>query len=180
VARARDVKYLKGGALGGALLLLLTITLLVVPAAVALAHAERIASEPKEGVRLGEAPFDLRVDFTEPPIANPQWEVFDGCGDDVTQSVKVEGTTVRATLAPGRPGRWEVRFQVVSGIDGHATRDRFRFVVAGQEDCAAAPQSTTRAALEDRDGDSSLGFFLILGALSVVIVVGAFVMRSRI
>lgn len=161
----------KGGVIAA---LLLAFTLL--PAAEAFGHAERIASRPDEGERLEEPPTTVRVDFTEPPVADPQWEVLDGCGFDVTQSVTVRGTRVEATLAAGQPGDWEVSFGVVSGIDGHATRDSFTFTVAGEPDCAAAPTPTER---EESDEGGSLTFVVVIGALTAAILAGALLMRRR-
>lgn len=149
---------------------------------VALAHAERSASDPEADARLRSVPTEVVIDFTEPPIQGASVAVVDGCERDVVEDVEVSGTTMTIPLQEGRPGDWTVEFRVVSAIDGHPTRDSFDFRVRGAPDCEdlAAPEPDDGE--EPRGGDGgglpvvpiALGVSALLAA-----AIAARVMSSR-
>lgn len=149
-------------------------------AAPALAHAERSASTPEEGAALGEVPSEVMVTFTEPPIADASFQVFDGCDDDVVDELDVQGTEITAALGGGQPGRWRVAFHVVSGIDGHATRDAFNFRVRGEADCSSTDEPPPEADDTPPQEDSGGVMLIALFAGGTVLAVAlALVLRRK-
>ncbi|HEX2195446.1 MAG TPA: copper resistance CopC family protein [Actinomycetota bacterium] len=156
-------------------------TVLVLAAAPAQAHAERSASTPAEGARVGAAPETLQITFTEPPTGDAVAEVVDGCGRDVVTDVAVENLEMTATLGEGQPGRWTVNTNVISAVDGHNTRDRWTFTVRGEADCSAPESATPGGAAgdeEEEDGGSALPLLMVGGATLALIAV-ALVLRGR-
>lgn len=151
-------------------------------AAPAYAHAERAASTPKEGTRVAAPPKALNVTFTEPPTGDAVVEVIDGCGRDVVADVRVQNFEITATLAEGQPGRWTVSTNVISGVDGHNTRDRWTFGVRGLPDCSAAETQAPAAGGEDDEdeggGSSALPLLLVGGATLALVAVGL-MLRGR-
>lgn len=147
---------------------------LLTAAAPASAHAERLGSQPEEGARLKKAPTSISIDFTEPPTGDARLEVLDGCGDDVVQAVEVANRNITSPLQDGEPGDWKVTSTVVSGIDGHQTKDSWSFEVAGQKDCSqggGAGEGGGEAAGDEQDDGSSLPVIPIaLGAAGVLAV----------
>ena len=163
----------------------LTVTLvlgaLLVHAAPASAHAERIRSKPDEGERASAPPAALRIDFSEPPIGDARFIVLDGCGNDVVEEIDAHGTTIDATLRDGQPGDWQVETRVVSGVDGHATSDAWSFSVRGSPDCSEEPEETPPASAGDEDedpgGDGT--FLLVFAGLTLVAIVLALALRRK-
>lgn len=148
----------------------------------AFAHAERSASSPKEGSNVASSPHTLAITFTEPPTGDAVVEVLDGCGNDVVADLEIQNLEITASLAEGQPGEWTVRTNVISGIDGHNTRDRWTFGVRGKADCSAAETAAPDAAPDDEDEDDGGGsaFPLIaIGAATAVLIALALVLRRR-
>lgn len=166
-------------------LLAAMIVVILLQAAPALAHAERIGSTPKEKARLGTPPDIVHIEFSEPPIGDATFIVLDGCERDVVEGIEVGDKEIDATLAAGQPGRWEVQTRVVSGVDGHATSDSWNFSVKGEPDCsdqAADDQPDGRAGSGDDGPEGGGGSFPLLafagGTLLVIILALAFRGRS--
>lgn len=145
-------------------------------AAPALAHAERSASTPKEGATVAAPPETLDITFTEPPTGDAVIEVSDGCGRDVLAGRDVQNFQITASLSEGQPGRWSVQTNVISGVDGHNTRDRWTFRVRGEADCSAPETEAPDEAAGDEDdeggGGSALPLLAIGGATLALIAVG--------
>lgn len=161
---------------------LLAAIVLLLGAAPALAHAERSASAPEPNERLKEPPAEISVTFTEPPIADADFKVFDGCTNDVVDQLDVQGMDITAALAEGQPGKWKVAFHVVSGIDGHATKDSFGFTVQGPKDCQAASETPPPSADgpdEPEEGESSMGLIAAFAGATLLAVVIALLLRGR-
>lgn len=161
---------------------ILVLAFLVGSATPALAHAERSGSTPDDGERLKSAPNNMRIEFTEPPIADAAFEVLDGCGRDVVQGIEVQGTEITASLAEGQPGEWSVRTQVVSGIDGHSTKDRWAFSVTGTEDCEAEPDpgdGDPEASAEDITDDGGSFPLLAFAAGTLLVIALALMLRKK-
>lgn len=150
-------------------------------AAPALAHAERTGSTPEERSRVTAPPAEVSVTFTEPPVADADLQVLDGCDRDVVDDLEVQGTEITAALAGGQPGRWRVEFHVVSGIDGHPTRDAFTFRVRGAADCSEEEEPPPAAEDDDAGDDDGGGGLLIalFAGGTVVLVLLALVLRGR-
>ena len=145
------------------------------PAATAHAHSALKGSDPESGARLDAAPSTMRLEFSEPPISADNLVVKDGCGDDVVASAEVDNGDIVAELAGGQPGKWKVSSRVVSVVDGHETKDGFKFTVQGEADCAAAPKPPERE--RDEGGGSALPLLLALGGGTALLVVLALVLR---
>lgn len=150
-------------------------------AAPAAAHAERSSSRPEEGVTVARAPGALSITFTEPPTGDAVVEVADGCGRDVVSDVEVQNFAITASLADGQPGKWTVRTNVISGVDGHNTRDRWTFGVRGEADCSAPQTDAPDAAAGDDDdeGGGSAVPLLAIGAATVALIAIGLVLRGR-
>lgn len=165
----------------GPLLAALTMIMLL-QAAPALAHAERIDSSPKEGARLRSAPPMMRIDFSEPPIGDANFVVTDGCDRDVVEEIDVQNMQLEATLSGGEPGRWQVETRVVSGVDGHATSDQWTFTVRGEAQCDEQPPPAAEQPPEgEGEGDQGGGSFPLLAfaAGTAVVIALALVFRGR-
>ena len=158
--------------IAGSLLLLVGVT------SPASAHAERAKSTPKEGERVTAAPSELTITFTEPPAGNAKVSVLDGCDDEVALSREVSNLEIVAELGEGQPGKWKVSTTLVSGLDGHPTKDRWTFNVAGEADCSqeAAPAP---AATEEETGDGGVPSILIIGAVGGLALVGLAVLFRK-
>ena len=147
------------------------------PAAIAHGHAQFLDSDPATGAKLDEAPTSIRLEYSEPPVSADNVVVKDGCGVDVVTAAEVEEKAITADVPEGQPGKWKVSFRVISAVDGHPNNDSFSFTVAGKADCTketgAAPPR------EDDGGDSGLPILLALGGATVVIVLGALLLRKR-
>ena len=159
---------------------LLAAVVIALMATPAFAHAERTSSDPKAGSRVDEAPEHLYINFTEPPTADAQVAVTDGCGRDVVEDVEAQQQTLHMTLAEGQPGRWQVAFRAVSGLDGHSTEDSFGFRVRGKADCSAPPEDDpspepTEQAAPQPDDDGGFPVLPVVGGLAAVVVVAALI-----
>lgn len=162
-------------------LLAATLVAVIAQTAPAHAHAERSASTPKEGAAVAAPPEALSITFTEPPTGDAVVEVADGCGRDVVADLEVQNFEITAALGEGQPGRWTVRTNVISGVDGHNTRDRWTFEVRGEPDCSAPATEGPAAGGDDEDeegGSSALPLVLIVGATLGLVVVGL-MLRGR-
>ncbi len=160
--------------------LLAVVLWLVVPqAAPAAAHAERASSTPEEGERVAGVPTSLAITFTEPPTGDAVVEVADGCGRNVVSDVEVQNLEITAALAEGQPGKWTVHTNVISGIDGHNTRDRWSFTVRGEADCAAAETIAPDARRDEDDGGGSPVPLIAIGAATLALVALGLVLRGR-
>lgn len=163
-------------------LLVVAVAAVLAQAAPAFAHAERSASTPKEGAAVAAPPEALEITFTEPPTGDAVVEVTDGCKRDVVADVEVQNFEITAALAEGQPGRWTVRTNVISGVDGHNTRDQWTFQVRGEADCTAAettaPDATGGEGDDDGGGSSALPLLLVAGATVALVVVGL-LLRGR-
>lgn len=97
--------------------------------------------------------------------------VRDGCGDDVVSEISVSNTTVTAPLAEGQAGRWQVRLEVVSAVDGHPTRENFTFTVDGDRNCRTRAEGPPRGRTEEDSGFVLLlvggGLLLLFGMLGI-------------
>jgi methionine-rich copper-binding protein CopC len=166
---------------------LITVLVLFSPAA-AWAHGDAITTVPAAGDRVRSLPKFVEIDFTEPPTQDSHYEVIDGCGDDVLAAVSGDGNLRHLSLAGGEPGKWKVTYRVISATDGHPTRDRFSFRVAGSKDCrepAPGDDETpdigeAGAPIESDDGSGfSAGPILIGGAAILILAVVIRVLASR-
>ena len=163
-------------------LLLVSMVLgLVAVAAPAGAHGDIQATNPEPESKVRRAPRSVAVTFTEAPTAQAVLNVTDGCKRDVGQGVDVADATATVRVATGQPGKWQVSYRVISSLDGHQTRGRYSFTVAGKKDCTPDEDPTddpgdgpTQAADGDTDEpEESSGAPVIpiaLGAIGLIAV----------
>ena len=92
---------------------------------------------------------------------------------------EVTDRTIHANLDPGQPGTWKVRTRVVSGLDGHPTRDRWSFEVGGTRDCAALPPGADETEEPEEEDGGGVGAAALLAAAAVVLIGVAAAIRLR-
>jgi methionine-rich copper-binding protein CopC len=102
---------------------------------VASAHAELVSSNPDGDSVVREIPESVSVALTEPPAPGTTVNVSDGCAQNVAASVRPAGVGLDIGIGEAEPGRWKVRFHVVSALDGHSTTGDFAFRVRGKAKC---------------------------------------------
>lgn len=124
---------------------------------VAWAHGELESSDPEEGARLAVTPAKVTVMLTVAP-SDARLRVRDGCGLEVAKKTNVTRRRAGTKIArSAQPGKWTVRFQVVSSEDGHITDEAFSFAVRGRRNCGteeAEPPSPSPSASSAANDDS--------------------------
>jgi methionine-rich copper-binding protein CopC len=117
---------------------------------VASAHGVMRSSDPAAGSSVGRVPRNLMITLTEAAGPGTTLRVNDGCDRNVAEQVRREGEVLDVGIGEAEPGRWKVRFRVVSAVDGHATRGGFAFRVRGKAECSHDEKS-------DDNGDTQIG-----------------------
>ena len=131
----------RAAALAFVALAALLATVLLAPAAQA--HAVWMSSSPGRGERLAQAPTEAWVRFTEPVEESGTFvHVHDATDRRVDLGdVRFEhgaNPVVRVSLPPGLPeGSYLVRYQTLSGADGHTRPGSFGFAVGPHDPLAA-------------------------------------------
>lgn len=149
----------------------------LLPAAVASAHARFLGSDPEPAAKLDAAPTSLQISYSEPPVSARQVTVEDGCGNDVVTGAEVEDKAIVADLAEGQPGKWRVASRVISAVDGHPTEKTFSFSVAGKADCSDTGSGP--APREESESGSPLPIVLAVVGATALVAAGALVVRKR-
>jgi methionine-rich copper-binding protein CopC len=98
------------------------------------AHGDKVKTDPKKNARVA-IPRMVSVTLSEAPVPQSQLLITDGCGNDVTGEVSVEGETLQASINEAQPGKWKAAYRAVSAVDGHHTEDDWSFTVQGTADC---------------------------------------------
>ena len=103
----------------------------------ALGHADVEETTPSANSRVGKPPREVKLVLAEPPGPGSTLQVRDGCRTNVVEDVMAdeEQSILSGVLSRGEPGRWRVRFESVSAVDGHFVRGGFKFTVAGKHRC---------------------------------------------
>ena len=158
--------------------------LVLLPVAPAAGHGEIQGTNPKQGSRVAEVPRRLAVTLTEAPGPGSQIRAVDGCKRKVRGTVAQEGNDLVLAVTGGEPGRWTVSYRAISSVDGHLTKDRFAFAVAGRKDCSEDDTEIgggkdTRVASPDGGDDGSSFPLVPFGIATVVVIVLALVLRRR-
>jgi methionine-rich copper-binding protein CopC len=168
--------------------ILLTLIVVATAPTSALAHGETTTTDPAQGARVNKAPRAISIDFSEPPTNDSKYAVVDGCGEDVFAGVRGDGEDKVLSTSGGEPGKWTVSYRVISATDGHLTRDRFSFAVAGNKDCNAAPagdetpdigDALPPVASDDGGSDFPVMPVLIGGGIILVLAIAVRVSSSR-
>ena len=108
------------------------------------AHGDKVKTDPKKNARVA-IPGMVSVTLSEAPVPQSQLLITDGCGDDVTGEVSVEGETLQASIGEAQPGKWKAAYRVVSAVDGHPTEDDWSFTVQGTADCDGDSEEVEQA-----------------------------------
>ena len=130
------------------LLALVAMMCVTVVGPVAYGHGEKESTKPEQGAHLKKPPKHVYVNLTEAPSQDSSMTVTDGCRRDVVATVESVERTLHATLDAGEPGKWVVKYKIVSAEDGHPSRDDFSFHVGGRKDC-------TEEQAEDKEGEAN-------------------------
>jgi methionine-rich copper-binding protein CopC len=171
--------------LGG---VVLTLGLACSVGSIASAHGLMESSDPRANSTISRVPKSVSVALTEAPGPGTSATVTDGCKRNVEAGLRRAGNVLKIGIGDAEPGRWKVRFRVVSVVDGHATRGNFRFKVRGKADCRQPTPSDTP---EDQVGggedtqiandlqDDESDFPVVPFAIGSLVIVGvAFLIRS--
>jgi methionine-rich copper-binding protein CopC len=142
----------------------------VVGAAPAFGHAAYRESDPARGVTVTVAPPRVSADFTEPLTRDSTLQVVDPCGRRVDGDSDVDGERVTVDMSGDAAGTYQVRFRLISTVDGHPTRGGFVFTA---QQGAACPQGAGGAAgstdenglLEGIPLDGAIVAYLIAAAI---------------
>lgn|GEM_PF-1660546 len=140
-----------------AALLALAMTVLVLAASPARAHAAFVESQPPPGSSFPQAPGGVVLRFTEPLIMDLSTiEVVGPTGDSVTsgptEAIEGEPNAMSRGLGLLGPGRYEVRWTTVSPLDGHTLRGAYQFGIA----TSTRPQQSVNAGPLDSFGPLGL------------------------
>ncbi len=116
------------------------------------AHAGLTTADPPPGATLGAAPTEVRLTFSEQPVAALSTiAVVDRRGRSYQTGRPAVGEVAPLTLVvPVRAlgkGVYTVRWRVDSAVDGHATTGAFSFGVQVPPPSATAPGGTTTRAV---------------------------------
>jgi methionine-rich copper-binding protein CopC len=151
-------------------------------------HADVKETTPSANSRVGKPPREVALVLAEPPGPGSALRVKDGCDSNVVEDVVAsEGeSTLTAALARGEPGRWRVRFESVSAIDGHLVRGGFKFTVAGKHRCngnegnvARGPNHQGRPSGDLRGDEGGSGVPVVPLALGTAALVGIALVARR-
>ena len=163
---------------------LLTVVLLLFAATsgTALAHGDLESASPEAGDTVRRVPQKVVVTYAEAPTDDSLLQARDGCGRFVLDGVSVEGRSQIGAVGDAQPGRWRVRYRVISAADGHLTQGSFTFMVKGRPKCdrrpTPGPTATDDTPTDPDDDDEGPGFpTLALGAVGVLLVGVALLVR---
>lgn len=117
------------------------------------AHATLRSSEPAANAFLQRAPGAIVLTFTEPIDSRSSYiQVLDGAGILIqTPTATVEGVVMTTTLPTLRPGIYNVLWENVSRIDGHAIRGSYPFTVLNPD--GSLPDTTNAVGGVSTDPD---------------------------
>jgi copper resistance protein C len=119
-----------------ALVVAVSAVLVAVLGSAAEGHGKKVKTEPDRDDKLSSAPNEVSITLTEEPTDQAVVVVRDGCGEDVLESLSIEGKTMTGSLSDdARPGQFRVEWRVISAVDGHPTDGGFGFHVAGKGKC---------------------------------------------
>jgi copper transport protein len=149
--------------------LLLGAGAVVVGAAPASGHAAYRESDPARGATVAEAPQQVSAEFTEPLTTDSALQVVDPCGRRVDGNTEVNGERATVAMSGDVAGSYQVRFRLISTVDGHPTRGGFTFTA---QRGAACPQGAGGVA-GDADEDGLLEGIPLEGAIAAYLIAAA-------
>jgi methionine-rich copper-binding protein CopC len=154
--------------------------LLLFPSA-AFGHGEIEKTVPEQGERLSAPPDEVTITLTEAPSQGAVLRVLDGCKDNLVDEALITERDLHSPIATGQPGKWTVAYRAVSAEDGHLTKGRYTFTVAGKKDCSAGNDNDDDDAeigpgtspIVPDDSDEGGGFPVVPVAIGGALVVAA-------
>jgi copper resistance protein C len=156
--------------------LLICVLVALAPSA-ALAHGEIEKTVPEADARLESPPDEVTITLTEAPSQGAVLRVLDGCKENLVDQALIAERNLHSPLQGGQPGKWTVSYRAVSAEDGHLTKGRYTFRVAGQKDCSSGDDDGTEIGpgtspiLPDDDPDDGGGFPVVPVAIGGALVV---------
>ena len=136
-------------------------------------HAGLRASDPRDGVRLGDTPKQIQLFFFErPEIVLSSIQVLDNTGAAYhvgsPQAVAEDPLSLSIPVRPLKPGIYIVHWRIVSAIDGHVTAGSYAFGVRVSPGSASAAATNTYPATSRFEIAARaillLGLILVVGA----------------
>ena len=119
------------------------------------AHAELVSADPIPNASIVDGPDRISITFSEPidpenasvVLLDARTQTIEGVGP---VRVDAEGTRARVDVPSLEPGVYTVSYQVVSTVDGHATRGLYSFVVdpTGAEAPPTSPPTSSSPAVD--------------------------------
>lgn len=158
--------------------------LLSVPAH-AWGHGDLQGTDPEQGSRVDKPPATVTVTLTEAPARGSVMTVRDGCGRKVPGEVFVRNANLGISVSGGAPGAWRATYRAISAEDGHLTRGKLAFTVAGKKDCSKKPSPADQIGggadtrVNAPPGDDESSFPIVQFAIGTVVVVGAALFLRR-
>lgn len=148
----------------------------------ALAHGDLESADPKPNRHLRNPPDVIALRFVEPPTDDSDFEVRDGCREEVLAQVAREGPDARLEIDGGAPGRWKVTYRVVSSVDGHLVQGSYAFHVGNKKPCEPQPEESDEIGeaappIANDDGDEGGGFPVVPALIGAGVVGAAVVVR---
>jgi methionine-rich copper-binding protein CopC len=133
-----------------ALVTLLIAAFVLGTASPTLAHAAYESSDPPNRSTVSSPPRIVTAEFTERVIDGSYLAVYDACGEQVDNGDSfVTADRITVSMSADKRGKYTVRFEVVSAVDGHPTEGEFFFTSSGGNTCAATePRESRREAPE--------------------------------
>lgn len=161
-------------------------TLLVV--APAFGHGDLQGTSPEDGSTVPKPPGRVSITLTEAPTRGAEASATDGCKRDVASAVSVDGSDIVVTIDGGEPGRWKVTYRAVSSVDGHQTKGKVGFEVAGKKDCSSGDAEEPEDEIDAADDpgivenpnppdEGGMSWLLWVAVGTVALVIVAFLVR---
>jgi len=175
---------------------ILVTTLAVAAAAVLLtavpasAHAQLVASDPKDGAMLDEAPAEAVLEFSERIDApSTQIAVTDATGAVVpTGAFAVDGVNLTIPLALPAPGPYTIAYRIVS-VDGHRVDGSIAFTSAKAADGVQPSTSPSDSpspyratgAMPNDEGNPAIYWIVggIVLVIAIVVVIAVVARRKK-
>jgi copper resistance protein C len=161
----------------------------------AFAHGDMDSTDPAPDSVVKEVPEHLYINFTETPSKGASVKLLDGCQRDVLDEIEIVERTMHIySVDSAQPGRWEVRYKIISTEDGHPSSGGYSFRVKGKKDCSEPDQeggsegasSDEPATSGDVSGQETAGAedpgstsVVVIAALGTLALLGATLMIRR-
>jgi copper transport protein len=140
------------------------IALTAIPLETAQAHAKVISSSPSPGEHLSKSPGEIRIVFSEPPVAAmSRIVIVMSDGKEIALATRTDSTDSKALIANVpqlAPGSYSVSWRVIPS-DGHASTGQIPFAIeamSAQPDSSHPADSIAPAPHLDQPSAPSIAF----------------------